>query len=465
MVGRLERACETGGCSASTWPRHIAAMRDFRETRSGSRSRPVRRWLAAVSGVAFASSGCQDTASGGLDLDAVPALTLVEQTRIGSVDDPDVGFSRVYSADVDADGRLYVFEGADMQIRVYDTDGGIVRRIGGRGAGPGEFEGPPRWGVVGDTIWAYDFGTRRMTLFGTDGTLVSAVRNDGLSIPLPGCLGYVMPWSMRSDGLFTGEFMAIACGRETQSTGVEEGDSIPVPRVVFDASGAIVDTIGWDASPPPRMVPPPEYDSPRFQFTTVGSRRLMVPDPPTELPIWIPRPDGRIVVEMPLAKDAAAGYVIITRFGLEGDTVFRREYRYDPVAWTDADLDALAARASTGAGTFSASPAGGSQGAQEPDPAAQRALRAAMSFPEHRLPLINAEQDADGRLWLGRDEPEGSTTRRWVMLDADAMPIGVLELPVRSRMLWSSGDFAWIEVSDELDVPWLVRYRIQAAPD
>jgi hypothetical protein len=32
-------------------------------------------------------------------------------------------------------------------------------------------------------------------------------------------------------------------------------------------------------------------------------------------------------------------------------------------------------------------------------------------------------------------------------------------------MLWSSGDFAWIEVSDELDVPWLVRYRIQAAPD
>jgi hypothetical protein len=105
-------------------------------------------------------------------------------------------------------------------------------------------------------------------------------------------------------------------------------------------------------------------------------------------------------------------------------------------------------------------PSGGPSGSQEPDPAAQRALRAAMTFPEYRLPVQYVERDADGRLWVSRNEPEGSPVRRWALLDEDGLPIGELELPDRARILWSSGDFAWLLVPDEFDVPWLIRYRI-----
>jgi hypothetical protein len=233
-----------------------------------------------------------------------------------------------------------------------------------------------------------------------------------------------------------------------------------VPRVLFDATGAVVDTIGWDPSPNPRMVPPAGFSSNRFQSITVGSRRLRVPDPPPELPIWVVLNDGRIIVETPLATDAATGRVLISRLDLEGDTVYHREYCYRPASWTAEGLDSLAARASRGPGAMFAVPSGGPSGSQEPDPAAQRALRAAMTFPEYRLPVQYVERDADGRLWVSRNEPEGSPVRRWALLDEDGLPIGELELPDRARILWSSGDFAWLLVPDEFDVPWLIRYRI-----
>jgi hypothetical protein len=426
-------------------------------------SAAAQRRLAnfAVLAAALLALRCaQPASSDESDLDALPRLTITVLTRIGDVDNPDVGLSRPYGLDVDRDGLLYVFEGADMQIRVYNPDGTVVRRIGGRGEGPGEFEDGPRFGVVGDTVWAYDMFASRITLFRRDGTLLSASgRADLVRIPLPRGYGYVTPWMMRPDGRFTSDFTRVAFSRNDPPTGVQEGDSIPVPRVVFDATGAVLDTIGWDASPPPRMVAPPGAPTSRFEMIEFGGRRLLVPDAPPPLGYWIPLHDGRLMIDTPLSTDEVGGIITITRLTLERDTVFSRSYHYRPERWTEAELDAEAERASRGFGSMEAM----SGGSQPPaDPAAKRVLREAMTYPEFKLPLESATLDEDGRVWLARDVA-GDSPRRWIIVDHEGRPLGEVELPPRTRFLWSSGDVFWTVEPDEFDVPWLVHYRMNSA--
>jgi hypothetical protein len=63
--------------------------------------------------------------------------------------------------------------------------------------------------------------------------------------------------------------------------------------------------------------------------------------------------------------------------------------------------------------------------------------------------------------WMG----EPGAPERWIVMDPDGRVRGSLELPPKSRPLWSKGDLLWASVPDDDDVPWLVRYRITAARD
>ena len=47
----------------------------------------------------------RESATEGIDVDALPILTLQEELRIGSLEDPDYGFSRIRGVDVDRDGQ------------------------------------------------------------------------------------------------------------------------------------------------------------------------------------------------------------------------------------------------------------------------------------------------------------------------------------------------------------------------
>src|SRR5690606_24027972 len=99
----------------------------------------------------------------------LPQLTLTEELRIGSVDDPDAGFSQIGGLTIGPDGNLYVIEQQDNEVRVYDAQGTLVRRFGRQGEGPGEFLFPSQLGVVGDTLWVTDLRLQRLSLFTTSG--------------------------------------------------------------------------------------------------------------------------------------------------------------------------------------------------------------------------------------------------------------------------------------------------------
>ncbi|HZD03901.1 MAG TPA: hypothetical protein VE173_03255, partial [Longimicrobiales bacterium] len=305
--------------------------------------------VVVLAGASVLGSTC-DRADGPAEdhMDALPPLVAEADARIGSFDDPTVGFSQVGGVDVDRDGNVYVVEGAVPEIRVYDPEGRLVRRIGRRGGGPGEFEGPPRFGVVGDTVWAVDVSVNRITLFDRRGTVLSAARTDGLQVPLPSGYGFLLPWTMRPDGTFISHFARISFPRDAGPTGVRPTDSIPVPFVLFDASGEVADTVGWAGRPPPRMWHPPTEGDPRLADVEVGGQRVFVPSPPPTTPWWEPLTDGYVLVETPVAEYPAEGVITVTRFGLMRDTVYSRHLRYRPVPYSDDALDSIAIHAARG---------------------------------------------------------------------------------------------------------------------
>lgn len=105
---------------------------------------------------------------------AASAWTLEEDLRLGAgPTGPDVEqFGRIESVAVDSRGRIYVLDGLSQQVRVFDSSGRYHHTIGGEGSGPGEFTAARSLAVGnGDTLWVIDDGEMRYSIFGPDGTL------------------------------------------------------------------------------------------------------------------------------------------------------------------------------------------------------------------------------------------------------------------------------------------------------
>ncbi len=420
---------------------------------------PVRLSLITSAVLCVVLSACDHGIDGSdSHIDAIPHLRAEAEMRIGDVDDPDVGFSRVTRIDVDRDGNLYVMEASVPEIRVFNPDGVLLRRIGRRGAGPGEFESTPRFGVVGDTVWAISRGPSRITLFDRDGGVLSARRVESVIVPLPNSIGHVLPWTMRSDGKFASHLGMVSARRDDPATGVEPTDSIPVPFVLFDHNGAVTDTIGWAGRPPPRMWRPPSSEDGRIEFVEFGGSRLMTPRAPITTPWWEPLQDGYVQVEAPAPQKADDGAFMVTRIGLAGDTLYQRTLHYEPVRYTSDDLDSIAVKAARGepGGMVAYRP-----GAPAPPDweARVRPLRAAMDFPEYKLPIVAPWVAQDESVWLRLSNADPATWR-WLILNTDGRPRGQLELPANMRIRWSRGNTFWAVEPDDLGVPWVVRFSI-----
>jgi hypothetical protein len=70
-------------------------------------------------------------------------------------------------------GNIFVADAAEQALLVLDRSGSLVRRIGRRGRGPGEFMGLESVAVAGDTVYTLDSQARRITLFSTTGRMLA----------------------------------------------------------------------------------------------------------------------------------------------------------------------------------------------------------------------------------------------------------------------------------------------------
>ena len=101
-------------------------------------------------------------------------LVLRERLRIG--DGPSWALSEISSADVDADGNIYVGQPQEQHVKVFAADGSLLRTIGRRGKGPGEFSSVTAVRVLRDTLWVSDARLQRVTYFSLDGRVIRTSR-------------------------------------------------------------------------------------------------------------------------------------------------------------------------------------------------------------------------------------------------------------------------------------------------
>jgi hypothetical protein len=81
-------------------------------------------------------------------------------------------FGRVFAIAADAEGRIYVADAMREVVEVFEHDGTPLRVIGGRGGGPGEFNGLRAVSVVSDdAVIVTDDGNARYTRFSPSGDL------------------------------------------------------------------------------------------------------------------------------------------------------------------------------------------------------------------------------------------------------------------------------------------------------
>ena len=105
-------------------------------------------------------------------------LSLKEDLSIGRENaGDDYLFSDISGVDADDEGRIYVLDGSEANVRVFDRNGVFLKTIGRKGQGPGEMERPVYIQVVpGPEIFVVDYAGRGL-FFALDGTFLRQQRN------------------------------------------------------------------------------------------------------------------------------------------------------------------------------------------------------------------------------------------------------------------------------------------------
>lgn len=394
-------------------------------------------WVLVV--LAGACSGRGDGAGPKAE---APLWTVEEEGRIGSQDDPEQSLVRVGDVRIAGDGRLYVTQPTDRQVRVYAPDGTLERTIGQNGEGPGEFRTISGLGFRGDTLYASDAALNRVTFFGRDGEVIRseqwpasmiAATNGGFMAGAPQVLradgsGLVRP------GAFVRAMSGQASGPQTATTS----------RALFRAERdpAALDTVVWIEV---------SYTSNSAPIAGGGVARFGCPFATS--PLLDLRVDGSGVVVVDRTPAPSLDVATFAVVGLDpaGDTAFVTEVPYQPVT-VEAERVAREVEGIRAPYLNRDRPAPSA-------PDVEAALRKMDCIPAALPPVRDLVTAQDGTIWLGREE-EGDRPVEWDVLGADGAWIGRLVLPAGETVAAASGETLVTTWTDELDVPYLTRYRL-----
>lgn len=386
----------------------------------------LRLLLAALS---LAVLACSDPPSPALSFSTTAEWTPTEDLRIGSVDDSATALTRVGSVAVDSAGRIYVSQPMDHTIRVFESAGNSTGVIGGFGEGPGEFKSLTRIGLVGDTLYATDAVTGRVTFFSSEGQLLGTTP----LVPRELGPGY---FPRTAEWLATGGISLAYTALAPNLTG--SNSDVRLLYVHIDRSGETLDTAAlWVLS----------------TGQTINLRGAVGPLITPQLFLGLASPvvsaDGSRVamVEEGMAGDRPTFQVTAVRS--TRDTVWAHEYSFEPVPISAQMVDSAVAQKAAGLNPENF-----------PDRVdAERQIREGLDLPDHLAPVSDGVFADNGDLWLRREGIPGED-QRWSVLDSTGAPVGRITLPrglavkaIRSNTLLG------VE-TDPLDVPYLVRYVI-----
>lgn len=387
-------------------------------------------------------SACGPGESGG-GPDGVPEIErwrAERDLRVGSLDDPDETLTYIRDLEVGADGTIYTLHRQERLVRTFDSAGTFRGVIGGGGEGPGEFRSPLSMGWVADTLWVLDTDGYRFNQFSPEGEFLGSfrvpfeVREDPNSASPPRARGLL------HDGTVHGEPVAwshlVATGQITER----------VP-MLMTRDGRVTDTLS--------AVPFGNNQWAVYDPESPDRGGSYARQPFADGPLWsfVPGERATIRVDREAPRTADDASFLVTKLSFSGDTLFTREFSFEPEPVTQAEVDSVldARAAPIGERGFL-----GATEAQARDWAERTLYRPPFE------PLVrDMTVGRDGSIWLQRTVEADSAS--WLVLDPTGAPRAEVALPAGFDLLEANRDHAWGQERDELDVPYLVRYRVGPA--
>lgn len=393
-------------------------------------------WVAAA--VLAAHLGCNPPSNNGpaesedtaVDL---PRWALEREITIGSLDDPAQSLTATENLVVDEDGRIYVGQRMEKEVKVFSPEGELLHTIGRGGEGPGEFSRPGKVGWLGDTLWVSESRFPKVSFFQKDGTFVRSqvVRKDYLE-------EHFTP--SRIDGVLSdGSFLAptTASGRLVLGGTISE-----FPYVRLDGEGKVMAKLAMMA-----------MGNSLLRVPVSGGREVALPHPLPTRPLVAlsPQADEILLMDRVPSMEDEALRMRLHKITAEGDTVFTRDIPCTalniPSDYEDSVALPIARKlAETGA----------PGNTQTFLPAVKEALDLASNSPL----ALQMTVAAKGEIWVQRNVP-GAPEDQWDIYSKDGHPLATLSAPPGTKIHAVEGSLVWATELDELDVPYVVRYRVR----
>jgi len=359
--------------------------------------------------------------------------TLTEVLRIGSVSgDPETQFGNISGLVVQSDGTVVLSDRMGQHLKFFGPDGSYLRTVGVAGSGPREF-GP---GLVvgratGDTLFVMDWSNMQAHWLAPDGTWLGSWKTTPADDYRFG------GWDYAANGRLVTVMTPL---RLPDSPLVDTLDAI----LIRDVRGAVLDTLAFVPS------------SDVFRFSG---------DDP-EWHLWAGYPD----FELTWYGGLSTGRSDVYRFWWyddEGvlDRIVSLHRERQPITGEDRTRFLNAVERSMTEGGV--------------PPARIALMKSAVHFEDQYPAWRRFISGVGGTLWVQRplpvsalsDEeleealgqrPPGSS--EWDVFDPEGRYLGVIELPCTDQALTFAGDRIYGLWEDELDVQYVVAWRIDGLP-
>jgi len=353
-----------------------------------------------------------------LQVPQLPQKQLVAELTIPSSGDG-WEFSAVAGV-VEAPGGLYVSDWRTPAIHRFDRAGRHVAQLGRAGDGPGEYRMPIVITTRGDSLWLWEPGQSRATMWDGEGkvvrttTLVGGDRDYGSAVLLStGKIAKIPNWTSARE-----------------ATGDAEAN---------------IQTFGADGRLDRTLLTIP-VDAAILKIETGPQMFIMGQQPFTDGPLFTGANNGDGFVRVDRRTTGRAEFTV-TRIDAEGRTRWHRSFPYTAGPIDPSVVDSVF------------------RGYTAPsDPRATKIpeakVREAIVVPPRAVPVLAAMVAHDGRVWLQRPVPAGRPAR-YTVLSATGAPEFEVTLPPRSRYASATANTLWVVTKDEDDLPSVVRYRIQ----
>ena len=349
---------------------------------------------------------------------------LVAAVRIGSAAGADYPLQRVLGLLPADDGSILVRQARSQELPVFGGEGELVRVIGGRGEGPGEYLSIDAMGWLGDTLWVGDWRLRRVTYQSAEGGFWSDAGYDVASLGVG--LTSTSPFHLSGDWAATHPAVRVAMM-----------DQIGLPVLMTDRNGRVLDTLSvWDRSSLMTRVVRGDRETPIFR-PFLGMARAASSPSGSYMAVLEPvvEPAGDTVKAVLKVWNAAGAQVLDRVLGRVSATV--------PEASKSEWLDEQASRL-----------------VQDPQEAApfRSQLENTVRIPE-RFGFADAlVVSDDGHIWIGLQlEAEG---RVWWILNAEGRLLATTATPKGTELMAVGPTGVWGVMTDDLGINYIVRFDV-----